>query len=225
MNQAKALIKPNSRARRKIVIWRHGQTDWNIESRFQGHTDIPLNAVGKFQVEHAAKVLLGLQPVKIVSSDLIRARETAAALAVLTGLEVDVDPALRETNGGSWEGRTDSENRTLDGENFVSWLQGGDEPAGGNGERRSDVANRALRVVNSVREKSSGTVILVTHGGVARCLIGSILNLEIDGWSLIGGLSNASWSVLEEDSFGRLVLAEHNSGSLPEPIFGTETAL
>ena len=211
--------------RRKIVIWRHGQTDWNIEHRFQGHTDIPLNAVGKFQVEHAAKVLLGLSPVRIVSSDLIRARETAAALAALAGLEVEIDPQLREMHGGAWEGRTGSENRRLDQENFVNWLQGGDEPAGGNGERRSVVAKRALSVLNELRHESSGTVILVTHGGVARCLIGSILNLPIDSWSLVGGLSNASWSVLEEDAFGRLILAEHNSGSLPEPIFGTETAL
>jgi probable phosphoglycerate mutase len=210
---------------RKIVVWRHGQTDWNIENRFQGHTDIPLNAVGKFQVEHAAKVLLGFRPSKIVSSDLMRARQTALALGTLSGLDVDIDPGLRETHGGSWEGRTGIENRTLDGENFLAWIRGGDLAAGGNGEKRSDVAKRARKVLDSTLTRSNGTVIYVTHGGAARCLIGSLLELSIDKWSLIGGLSNASWSVLEEDSLGRWILSEHNSGSLPEPLFGNESAV
>jgi probable phosphoglycerate mutase len=209
----------------KIVIWRHGQTDWNIENRFQGHTDIPLNAVGLFQVEHAAKVLLGLRPSKIISSDLMRARQTAAALGTLAGLGVDIDPGLRETHGGSWEGRTGIENRELDGENFLAWMRGGDLTAGGNGEKRSDVARRTREVVDSTLTKSSGTVIFVTHGGAARCLIGSLLELSIDKWGLIGGLSNASWSVLERDSLGRWILSEHNSGSLPEPLFGNESAV
>ena len=86
----------------RIVLWRHGQTDWNIENRFQGHTDIPLNSVGRFQVEHAAKVLIGMNPIKIVSSDLSRTRETAGALSQLSGLPIITDIGLRETDGGNW---------------------------------------------------------------------------------------------------------------------------
>jgi probable phosphoglycerate mutase len=88
----------------RIVLWRHGQTDWNIENRFQGHTDIALNAVGRFQVEHAAKVLIGMNPIKIVSSDLTRTQETASALSNLAGVATIIDAGLRETNGGNWEG-------------------------------------------------------------------------------------------------------------------------
>ena len=66
----------------RVVIWRHGQTDWNIESRFQGHSDIPLNKVGEYQANHSAKTLAGMDPVRIVSSDLTR---TQALKALIVG--------------------------------------------------------------------------------------------------------------------------------------------
>ena len=62
----------------RVVLWRHGQTDWNVENRFQGHSDIPLNKVGEYQVVEAAKVLAGLRPDRIISSDLLRAKKTGA---------------------------------------------------------------------------------------------------------------------------------------------------
>ena len=76
----------------RIVLWRHGQTDWNVENRFQGHSDIPLNKVGEYQVVEAAKILAALKPDRIVSSDLIRAQKTAAALAALTDIKVEINP-------------------------------------------------------------------------------------------------------------------------------------
>ena len=113
------------------MLWRHGQTDWNVENRFQGHSDIPLNKVGEYQVAQAASVLAGLKPNRIISSDLIRAQATAAALADLTNLKVEINPGLRETNGGLWEGKTAPENRATHGDLFANWYEGGDEPAGG----------------------------------------------------------------------------------------------
>ena len=89
----------------RIVLWRHGQTDWNVENRFQGHSDIPLNKVGQYQASEAAKVLAALRPDRIISSDLIRAQSTAAALAALTDITVEINPNLRETDGGLWEGK------------------------------------------------------------------------------------------------------------------------
>ena len=97
----------------KIVIWRHGQTDWNVENRFQGHSDIPLNKVGEFQVNHAAQILAALKPVRIISSDLIRTKQTAQALADLVNVPVELNSKLRETNGGKWEGKTDRKSTRL----------------------------------------------------------------------------------------------------------------
>ena len=82
---------------RRLVIWRHGRTTWNAEHRFQGQSDVPLDAVGVEQARRAAVELAALKPSVIVSSDLQRARDTAAALAAVTGLEVNLDRRLRET--------------------------------------------------------------------------------------------------------------------------------
>src|SRR5262245_22002704 len=88
----------------RLVLWRHGQTQWNVEGRFQGQSDIPLDQVGEQQAERAARLLAALQPTAIYSSDLTRATMTAAPLARLTGLTVISDKDLRERYGGLWEG-------------------------------------------------------------------------------------------------------------------------
>src|SRR5690606_41888945 len=99
--------EPRGRAMsRRVVCWRHGQTLWNVEHRFQGHTDIPLDETGIAQAQRAASLLAALRPSMIVSSDLRRAADTAAALAEITGLEVILDKDLRERGGGEWEGLT-----------------------------------------------------------------------------------------------------------------------
>ena len=209
----------------RVVLWRHGQTDWNVENRFQGHSDIPLNKVGHYQASEAAKVLAALRPDRIISSDLIRAQETAAPLAGLTDIKVEINPNLRETDGGLWEGKLASENRASHGELFANWYEGGDEPAGVTGERRSEVAKRAVSVIEKETANFTGTIVFVTHGGTVRSVLGSILKLPISQWGVIGGLSNACWSILEltkHHTGSKWYLAEHNAGSLPEPVFGDD---
>ena len=94
-----------------LVLWRHGQTTYNVERRFQGQRDVPLDEVGVRQAAEAARYLATLRPSAIFSSDLSRASVTAAALAKLTGLSVQLDKDLRERSGGSWEGLTETEIR------------------------------------------------------------------------------------------------------------------
>ncbi|HVQ87670.1 MAG TPA: histidine phosphatase family protein, partial [Actinomycetes bacterium] len=130
---------------RRVVLWRHGRTDWNSERRFQGHTDIPLNSEGRAQASRSAERLTGLAPSLIVSSDLSRARDTAAELAQRVGLEVAVDPRLRETSGGRWEGRFDTD--LAQDPDYVCWSSGADVAAGG-AETRTQVADRATEAVN-----------------------------------------------------------------------------
>ena len=78
---------------RRVVLWRHGRTAWNAESRVQGTTDVPLDEVGVAQAERAARDLATLAPARIVSSDLARARVTAEKLGEIVGLPVETDPA------------------------------------------------------------------------------------------------------------------------------------
>jgi glucosyl-3-phosphoglycerate phosphatase len=207
----------------KVLIWRHGQTDWNIVNRFQGHSDIPLNRVGEFQAKHAAAILAGMEPTQIISSDLGRAHNTAKYLSELVKVDVKIDQRLRETDGGLWEGKTGAENREADFANFVRWIDGEDLPAGTTGEKRSEVAARATAVIEeALAGKKDQLLVITTHGGAARCILGSFLQLPLSHWGKIGGLSNASWSVLEETHKG-WHLAEHNAGSIPEPVFGEES--
>ena len=207
-----------------IILWRHGQTDWNVANKFQGFTDIPLNAVGEFQVTHAANLLADLKPTSIIASDLGRAQQTAQALAAITGIEIYTDAGLRETNCGKWEGMTGEEIRAIDFDALKEWSLGGDNPAGGTGDRRSEVAARAKGAIEKFLDGRDGErLIVATHGGTARTVIGSYLELPLPLWSRIGGLSNASWSILEHSPKGWL-LVEHNAGSIPEPVLGQDGA-
>jgi broad specificity phosphatase PhoE len=116
------------RRERRVVFWRHGQTQWNVEQRFQGHTDIALNETGVAQAARAAALLASLRPSMIVSSHLRRALDTAGELASLTGLEVMVDKDLRERGGGEWEGLTRAEIRAGWPVEFAEWEAPGGEP-------------------------------------------------------------------------------------------------
>jgi probable phosphoglycerate mutase len=102
---------------------------------------------------------------------------------------------------------------------------GEDVKAGEIGESRSEVAKRARNAVDRGIAEATGTIIFVTHGGTSRALLGSILDMPFDKWATLGGLSNASWSVLEPNSFTKIgwTLVEHNAGSIPEPVFGNES--
>ena len=208
----------------RILLWRHGQTDWNVANRFQGHSDIPLNSLGQYQARHAAEILAGMEPTAIISSDLMRAQKTAETLAEIVNLEVSIDVRLRETNGGNWEGKTGSQNREEDFENFVKWIDGQDNPAGVIGERRSEVASRArAAITDALAGKSDQLLVVATHGGTARCVIGDYLELPLSHWAKVGGLSNASWSLLAQSPTKGWYLEEHNAGSIPEELLGVES--
>ncbi|MGW6576042.1 histidine phosphatase family protein, partial [Streptomyces sp. NPDC054945] len=122
---------------RKIVLWRHGQTSWNLERRFQGSTDIELTETGVAQARRSARLLASLKPDAIVASDLRRASATAAELAALTGLTVLHDAALRETYAGEWQGLTHDEILEKYGEQYSAWKRGGAGGRGGGGGGRA----------------------------------------------------------------------------------------
>ena len=209
---------------RRVVIWRHGQTEWNVEGRFQGQTDVPLDAVGQDQARRAARLLAALRPHSIASSDLSRAADTARELSALTGLPVELDAGLRETYAGTWQGLTDNEILQKFPEEFAAWKHDHSVRRGG-GELEIEVADRVvpaiLRALDRVPPR--GTLVVVSHGGSSRVAIGRLLGLPPIHWSSLGGLSNCCWSVLGEASRGWRLL-EHNAGSLPEPVIGDDAS-
>ena len=198
------------------MLWRHGQTVWNAERRFQGQSDIPLDEAGQAQAERAARLLAALRPDLIVASDLSRAAQTAAPLSRLTGLEVTLDKDLRERSGGRWEGLTDTEIRTRYPVEHASWTPPDGEPSALVAER---VAGALLRVADAVSgpAMTTGLAVVVSHGAALRLGMSRLLGMPEELFGVLGPLSNCSWSVLGR-RHGRWRLVEHNAGTLPEPV-------
>jgi len=198
------------------VLWRHGQTVWNAERRFQGQSDIPLDETGQAQAERAARLLAALRPDLIVSSDLSRAAGTAAALSRLTGLEVTLDKDLRERSGGSWEGLTDTEIRTSYPVEHASWTPPDGEPSAVVAERVAGALHRAAEAVADPG-MDTGLAVVASHGAALRLGMSRLLGMPEELFGVLGPLSNCSWSVLGRRN-GRWRLVEHNAGTLPEPV-------
>jgi glucosyl-3-phosphoglycerate phosphatase len=201
---------------KRVIFWRHGQTIWNAEHRFQGQTDIELDETGLAQAERAARLLAALKPDSITSSDLIRAAATAAPLARLTGLTVSYDKDLRERHGGSWEGLTDAEIRARFPAEHAAWMPADGEQPGTVAER---VSAAALRAVDQLDD--GGVAVVVSHGGSIRFGLASLLGLTEEHFNALGPISNCSWSVVGTGHRGWRLL-EYNAGNLPEPVLGDD---
>ncbi len=199
----------------KLVLWRHGQTTFNVERRFQGQTDVPLNDVGLAQAMEAAPYLAALSPDAIFSSDLIRAAATATILAGLTSLPVQLDKDLRERGGGSWEGMTAAEIQELFPEAYAAW-----EPP--DGETAEAVADRAEAAMRRIADSlpAGGVAVVVAHGGTLGFGAARLVGIP-DGLRALGPFGNCRWSVLSR-RHGKWRLLEHNAGVLPEPVLITE---
>jgi broad specificity phosphatase PhoE len=148
----------------ELLLARHGETDWNLENRVQGQTDRPLNTRGLDQARALASRLAAEPLVAVYASDLARARDTAKIVADGHGLEVVIDPDLREKNFGSWEGLTDVEIL----ERFPDAVRG----SWGDGETSETVADRAISAIERIREQHPfGAVLVVSHGGPLRAIL------------------------------------------------------
>jgi broad specificity phosphatase PhoE len=218
----------------RLVLWRHGQTVWNAERRFQGQSDIPLDDTGQAQAERAARLLAALRPDLIVSSDLSRAAQTAAPLGRLIGLDVTLDKDLRERHGGRWEGLTDTEIRTRYPADHATWTPPDGEPSAVVADRVAGALHRiAEQAAEPGREKQdrekqgaepgqdSGLAVVVSHGAALRLGMSRLLGMPDELFGVLGPLSNCSWSVLGRRR-GRWRLIEHNAGTLPEPILSDD---
>ena len=204
-----------------MVLWRHGQTVWNAERRFQGQSDSPLDETGKAQAERAARLLAALRPDLIVSSDLSRAARTAAPLARLTGLEVILDKDLRERHGGCWEGLTDAEIRERYPDAHATWTPPDGESATVVADRVAVALQRTVTAVTEQVTGGDGLAVVVSHGAALRLGMSRVLGMPDELSGVLGPLSNCSWSVLGV-RYGRWRLLEHNAGTLPEPVLSDD---
>jgi glucosyl-3-phosphoglycerate phosphatase len=196
-----------------LILWRHGQTAYNVEHRFQGQSDVPLDDVGRLQAAQAAPYLAAMRPSAIYSSDLSRATATADALARLTGLRIQLDKDLRERSGGSWEGLTEREIAERFPEERKTWTPPDGEPTSAVTERASAALERIADTVGG-----GSLAVVVAHGACLSLAVANLLGVPVQP-RVLGPFGNCHWSVMTRRNT-RWRLLEHNVGMLPEPVLG-----
>jgi probable phosphoglycerate mutase len=168
-----------------ILLIRHGETAWNAERRLQGHLDIALNTEGERQAQALADALADERIDLVVASDLSRARQTAAAVATRHGMQVQVDPGLRERCYGGFEGLLYAEIEARFPSEFAAWqgreIDAALPPGGNRGETFRQFHQRAVEAILGWAAAHPGkTVALVAHGGVLECAYRCALGLPLE---------------------------------------------
>lgn len=186
----------------RIVAIRHGETAWNVDTRLQGHLDIPLNATGRWQAQRTAGALVEEGISAIYSSDLLRALQTAQALGSALSLPVVTDTRLRERAFGVFEAHTYAEIDARWPADARRWMQREPDFAPEGGESLREVYVRCLDAVGALAEAHAGqTIALVAHGGVMDCLYRAATQLDLQvkrSWPL----GNASINRLLHNGVG-----------------------
>ncbi|MDQ6838753.1 MAG: histidine phosphatase family protein [Actinomycetota bacterium] len=178
---------------------RHGQTAWNVDGRFQGQADPPLDAMGRAQAARLGTELAALRPNVLVSSDLLRARQTAMALSRVCGVEMAVDTHLREVDLGGWEGLDQQQAAERFPDEYRRWSEG-DDPRRGGGETEGEAGVRVAAAIRSIIGDATdgATVVIVAHGLVIRRAMGL---LGEGGTIGLAGppphLGNGQWMIFE----------------------------
>ncbi|WCC80631.1 histidine phosphatase family protein [Cutibacterium equinum] len=186
----------------RIVLVRHGETQFNAEGRLQGQWDIPLSAVGTAQAQAVAPVVAAMNPVAIVSSPLVRARVTAETIGRAAGLEVAFDDRLKEVDVGQWAGQTVADLHRNDPE-YTSLMASGEDFRRSDGETTAEVAQRVTAAIkDAVGEHTGETVCLVAHGFALRAGVVRLLGGGYPEFLRFGGLGNCSWTVLDRIGAG-----------------------
>lgn len=190
-----------------LVVLRHGQTDWNLEHRFQGHSDIPLNAKGVAQAEAAGRALSGHHFDVVYSSPLKRAYETARL--VCPHATIHTDPRLMEINVGSWAGLTWDQITDLMPGYESKYANGVDFRRSPTGETLADIVARGLPAVEEIAARHPDeSVLIVSHGLLLNRVLHAMLGLH---GRVLGGLGNAHHSELGFHH-GAWRLLSHNVG-------------
>ena len=163
----------------RIILVRHGQTEWNRIERFRGRADVPLNETGLAQANATGRrVAAEWLPVAIYSSPLSRAVKTAEAIARHFDLTVQIHPGLADIDYGEWQGLTPEEARQHWPEQVDTWYTHPELACIPGGETLADLRARAMGTVREVVTRNTGeTVVLVGHTVINRIILLGVLGL------------------------------------------------
>lgn len=202
---------PEPGAPRRLVLLRHGRTAWNHALRVQGQTDVELDDAGHAEAAAAAVAMAGLRPTVLWSSDLTRARQTAAYVAKETGLEPTFDERLREFALGERQGLTHEEYAEAAPEEFAEFRRG-DFDVVPDGEPTSAVRERMLAVTGELLDTlGPGEVgVAVSHGAAIRVAVAALLGWPDSAVHSLHGLANCGWVELGRRDGERPRLTAYN---------------
>ena len=194
-----ATIETSRDTMTRLVLVRHGETDWNISGRYQGQKDVPLNATGRQQEQALARRLHSMEIDAIYSSDLSRASDTAELIAKSVGKRANLRRELREVDVGVWCGHTFAEMEREYPNHIAQWLSDPARTSRLHGESYTQLQDRVLAFVKEILEKHQGqNVLIVTHGAVIGILLCSALGLDLGkrpNWQI----DNGSISIIRFD--------------------------
>ncbi|MBA3462126.1 MAG: histidine phosphatase family protein [Deltaproteobacteria bacterium] len=163
---------------RRMMLARHGQTSWNALGKLQGHTDIPLDEIGRDQARALAATLTGTGVRTVWTSDLGRAQETGSIVASILGLpQPRTEPELRERRFGVFEGLTRDECAAQHPDAWQAWLSRTSAPPGG--EPIDEAVRRMRRALVRIAAREEGPALVVSHGGLMRLWLMDLLGTQI----------------------------------------------
>lgn len=186
----------------RLLICRHGRTAWNAVQRLQGQRDVDLDDTGRVEAKRAARILATEQPDVLISSDLLRARNTATEIGAASGLPVVTDSRLREVGYGEWEGLAVEQIAQRYPDEHLRWKAGRQVRVDGV-EDLDQVTKRMLEALTEAADSApGGTVVAVGHGGSIKHGLAALLGWPGEVARSLRGLSNCHWLDLRLDSTG-----------------------
>lgn len=197
----------------RLVLLRHGQTDWNFEDRYQGRSDIPLNDTGRGQAQEAARRWKVSQFDYALVSPLSRAYDTGMILTEDRTLERTTLDDLMETAGGDWEGLTFTQIREQWPQTFIDWRSSNLDVGPINGETPRQAGERvSVALVDWVKANPADTVLVVGHGNALRAATALLSGTTEDDYPTLSRLENCRAHVLtsEQGTIGTWNLASEN---------------
>lgn len=164
----------------RIILVRHGQTEWNRVERFRGHADVPLNETGLAQAEATGRRLAaGSKAAAVYSSPLSRSVSTAEAIARHSGLPLQVHPGLTDIDYGEWQGLSPDEVRQRWPEMLDTWYKAPGAARIPGGETLDELRLRVMGAVNRlITRHAGGSIVLVGHTVVNRIILLGVLELD-----------------------------------------------
>lgn len=205
----------------RLLLIRHGETDWNFQQKNQGQTDIPLNEKGKQQSEQLNSHLQTEKIDFIYSSDLTRCMEMAKKISDQHNVSVIQDIRLRERNYGNWEGLTSEEIQTSDYENFMKYHLDPAMYSPSGGETGIEVFSRVTYFLSEILNKhKNGNIAIISHGGTIAHLLSALLNatpstassLRFDNCSIteVHCLENGRKKLIRFNDTSHLIIPKEN---------------